>query len=251
MDLDLAGKTALVTGSSKGLGKTIAQALHKEGCNVVLNGREAFALEHLCAELGERATAIAADVTDAKSCRDMVIETEKRFGKIDILVCNVGSGRSVPPGRENPSEWRRMLDLNLASTTNMVEAATESLARTHGAVLCISSICGIEALGAPVTYSAAKAALNAYVRGMARPLGHRGIRINAIAPGNLVFEGSVWERKLKEDAVAVEQMLQREVALRRLGKAEEIADYALFLVSPRSAFATGAVFVVDGGQTRS
>lgn len=181
----------------------------------------------------------------------MAAEAERCFGKIDILVCNVGSGRSVPPGRENPSEWRRMLDLNFMSATNMVEAATESLARTRGTVLCVSSICGIEAVGAPVTYSAAKAALNAYVRGMARPLGHRGIRINAIAPGNLVFEGSVWERKLKEDPVAVEQMLQREVALRRLGQAGEIADFALFLVSPRSAFATGAVFVIDGGQTRS
>lgn len=251
MDLELAGKTALVTGSSKGLGKAIAQGLHREGCNVILNGREASALESLRAELGERAAAIAADVTDANSCRDMAAEAERCFGKIDILVCNVGSGRSVPPGRENPSEWRRMLDLNFMSATNMVEAATESLARTRGTVLCVSSICGIEAVGAPVTYSAAKAALNAYVRGMARPLGHRGIRINAIAPGNLVFEGSVWERKLKEDPVAVEQMLQREVALRRLGQAGEIADFALFLVSPRSAFATGAVFVIDGGQTRS
>ena len=251
MDLDLDGKTALVTGSSKGLGKIIAQALHKEGCNVVLNGRATPALERLAAEIGERAGAIAADVTDPASCRELVARAEKRFGKIDILVCNVGSGQSVPPGQENPSEWRRMLDLNLMSTTNMVEATTENLARTCGAVLCISSISGIEALGAPVTYSAAKAALNAYVRGMARPLGQRGIRINAIAPGNLFFEGSVWERKLKENAVAVEDMLQRDVALRRLGRPEEVADFAIFLVSSRSTFATGAVFIVDGGQTRS
>jgi 3-oxoacyl-[acyl-carrier protein] reductase len=251
MDLDLAGKTALVTGSSRGLGKAIAQALHREGCNVVLNGRDSVATEHAAREMGKRAVAVVADVTDPNSCRDLVTKAEKHFGCIDVLVCNVGSGRSVPPGQENPDEWRRVLDLNLASATNMVEAATDSLARQRGTIVCISSICGIETLGAPVTYSAAKAALNAYVRGIARPLGRHGIRINAIAPGNLIFEGSVWEKKLAENAAAVEEMLQREVALRRLGTPEEIADFVLFLASPRSAFATGTVYVVDGGQTRS
>lgn len=251
MDLDLAGKTALVTGSSRGLGKAIAQALHREGCNVVLNGRDPVVTERTARMMGARAAAVVADVTDLNSCRGLVTKTEQLFGQIDILVCNVGNGRSVPPGQESPAEWRRVLDINLASATNMVEAATDSLARQRGTIVCISSICGIETLGAPVTYSAAKAALNAYVRGIARPLGRHGIRINAIAPGNLIFEGSVWEKKLAEDTAAVEEMLQREVALGRLGTPEEIADFILFLVSPRSAFATGAVYIVDGGQTRS
>lgn len=251
MDLDLAGKTALVTGSSRGLGKAIARALHREGCNVVLNGRDPAATERTAREMGKRVVAVAADVTNLNSCRDLVAKSEQHFGRIDILVCNVGSGHSLPPGQENPAEWRRMLDINLASATNMVEAATDSLAHQHGAIVCISSICGIETLGAPVTYSAAKAALNAYVRGIARPLGRHGIRINAIAPGNLIFEGSVWEKKLAENAAVVNEMLQREVALRRLGTPDEVADFVLFLASPRSAFATGAVYVVDGGQTRS
>lgn len=251
MNLEFDGKTALVTGSSKGLGKAIARAFHREGCHVMVNGREPAALERLTAELGDRAGAIAGDVTRPEECRTLVTETVKRHGQIDILVCNVGSGSSVPPGEENLEEWRRVFDINLASATNMVEAAADSLARTHGVIVCISSICGIEALGAPVTYSAAKAALNAYVRGMARPLGRRGVRINAIAPGNLIFDGSVWQRKLSENAAAVDEMLRREVALQRLGEPDEIADFVLFLASPRSSFATGAVFVVDGGQTRS
>lgn len=251
MNLELAGKTALVTGSSRGLGLAIARSLHREGCHVMLNGRDAATLERLARDIGERVAAVAADVTDPEACRNVLEKTQQRFGGIDILVCNVGNGRSVPPGHENSAEWRRMLDLNFASTTNMVQAATEMLARRQGVIVCISSICGIETLGAPVTYSIAKAALNAYVKGMARPLGQRGIRINAIAPGNLIFEGSVWDKKTRENPAAVQEMLQREVALKRLGTPEEVADFALFLASPRAAFATGGIFVVDGGQVRS
>jgi 3-oxoacyl-[acyl-carrier protein] reductase len=118
------------------------------------------------------------------------------------------------------------------------------------AIVCISSICGLAALGAPVTYSAAKAALNATVRGLARPLAADGIRINAVAPGNILFEGGIWASKLAGSKSAVDDMLAREVAMRRLGKPEEIADLVAFLGSPRAAFITGTVMVADGGQLR-
>jgi 3-oxoacyl-[acyl-carrier protein] reductase len=117
-------------------------------------------------------------------------------------------------------------------------------------VLCISSICGVQALGCPLGYAAAKAALNSFVQNAARPLAKHGIRVNALAPGNIIFPGSVWEEKSKHSPQAVAEMLQREVALNRLGQAEEVADFAAFLVSPRANFATGAVFVLDGGQIR-
>jgi 3-oxoacyl-[acyl-carrier protein] reductase len=166
-------------------------------------------------------------------------------------VCNVGSGASVPPGQEDPAEWQRMLALNLFSATNTIAAAKPLLTANGGAIVCISSICGLEALGCPLAYSAAKAALMSYVRGAARELGTANVRVNAIAPGNIVFPGSVWEKKLADNGPAVRGMLERDVALRRLGTPEEIADMTAFLASPRSAFTTGAVFVVDGGQVRS
>ena len=251
MDLEISNKIALITGSSRGLGFSIAQTLHAEGCHVILNGRDNARLKEQAELLRERVTVMAGDVTETGTCERILNEVEYRFSKLDILVCNVGSGTSIPPGNETPEEWRRVLDLNFASATNMVEASRPLLARHRGNVVCISSICGQEVLGAPVTYSVAKAALNSYVKGIARPLALENIRINAVAPGNLLYKGSVWEKKLAEGASAVQRMLDREVALRRLGKPEEIADFVAFLASPRSAFSTGNVYVVDGGQVRS
>lgn len=251
MQLDLCGKTALVTGSSKGIGWAIAQALHAEGCRVALNSRNTADLSAATAQLAG-SIGVAGDVTRPEEAQRIVAETLAAFGRLEILVCNVGSGRSVPPGDESADEWQRVFALNLWSTTNTVEAASDALAASKGVVVCISSICGLEVIpGAPVTYSAAKAALHAYVRGIARPLGKQGVRINAVAPGNIVFEGSVWSRKLAEDAGAVQAMLGREVALASLGTPAQVADLVAWLASPRAEFATGGVYVLDGGQVRA
>ena len=251
MQLDLAGKVALVTGSSKGIGRMIAQTLHEEGCRVVLNARTPKGLKHAVKEL-PGTISVAGDVTRAAEARRIVAEVLKTYGKLDVLVCNVGSGRSVAPGNETPEEWQRVFALNLWSTTNSVEAARDALVVSKGVIVCISSICGLEVVqGAPVTYSAAKAALHAYVRGIARPLGTHGVRINAIAPGNILFHGSVWSQKLAEDESAVNAMLDHNVALGNLGTPFDVANLAAYLASPLSAFASGSVWTLDGGQAHS
>lgn len=251
MQLGLSGKIALVTGSSKGIGRAIAQALHAEGCCVALNGRNASDLNAATSQLAG-SIGMVGDVTQPAEAQQIVADVLSTFGRLDILVCNVGSGRSVPPGSETADEWQRVFALNLWSTTNSVEAARDALVASKGVIVCISSICGLEMIpGAPVTYSAAKAALHAYVRGIARPLGQQGVRINAIAPGNILFEGSVWQRKLNEDAAAVGQMLARDVALAKLGTPQDVANLALWLASPAASFCTGSIFVADGGQVHS
>lgn len=251
MQLDLTEKVALVTGSSKGIGWAIAQTLHAEGCHVALNGRNKADLTAATTQLDD-SIGVVGDVTEPVEAQQIIAEVLRAFGRLDILVCNVGSGRSVPPCKETADEWQRVFALNLWSTTNIVEAARDALAASKGAVVCISSICGLEVIpGAPVTYSAAKAALHAYVRGISRPLGKRGVRINAVAPGNILFDGSVWSRKLEEDAPAVQSKLAIDVALGLFGTPTDVASLVAYLASPRSGFVTGSVWTLDGGQVHA
>jgi 3-oxoacyl-[acyl-carrier protein] reductase len=253
MKLELEGRVALVAGASRGIGLAIARMLAGEGAQVALAARGQDDLKAACAKIGGNASFHVADVTDPAAALALTREVEKQRGRIDILVCNVGSGASVPPGQETSTEWRRVMDVNLFATTNTIEAARPIMQCGSGdrAIVCVSSICGLAALGAPVTYSAAKAALNATVRGLARPLALEGIRINAVAPGNILFDGGTWARKLAENKSGVEDILAREVPLRRLGTPDEIADIVGFLASPRAAFITGTVIVADGGQLRA
>ncbi|MGY8633309.1 SDR family NAD(P)-dependent oxidoreductase [Bradyrhizobium sp. 14AA] len=253
MKLELNDRVALVTGASRGIGLAIAATLAAEGARVALAARGAEALNAARATIGGNTSVHVADVTDPAAAKALIEDVEKQWGRLDILVCNVGSGASVPPGKETAAEWSRVIDLNLFAATNMIEAARPLMASGSGdrAIVCISSIAGMAALGAPVTYYGAKAALNATVRGLARPLALEGIRINAVAPGNILSADGTWARKIAENRQSVDDMLQREVALRRLGTPEEMADVVAFLASPRAAFVTGSVMVADGGQLRS
>lgn len=249
ISIDLSGKNYIVTGSSKGIGAGIAEVLIQSGANVLINGRNQKDLD-LFKEKHPSVITFCGDLTKQEDIKELVKYTKEKWGKLNGLVCNIGSGKSVPPLSEDLEEWQRVLNLNLFSTTNCVKATTDLLEESQGSIVCISSICGHEALGAPLTYSSAKAALNSYVKGASRSLAKKGIRINAISPGNIMFDGSTWETKIKENKEMVENIIKENVPMNRFGTPREIGNAVLFFASELSSFCTGSILTVDGGQTR-
>ena len=253
MDLNLINKNVFVTGSTKGIGFAIAKAFMDQGCNVGINGRDKKHLDKAVTELNNpRVLGFPGDVTNLEEAKGIYNSFIKSFNNIDILICNVGSGSSSEPGKEDSTDWNKMLSINLFSATNIIEVFRNNLINSKGVITCISSICGIEVIpGAPVAYSASKSALNSYIKCSARPFGKSGVRINGVAPGNILFKGSVWEKKIQEDPDGVKSMVDKEVPLGRLGSTEDISNLVLLLSSPVSKNITGEILVSDGGQVRS
>lgn len=257
MDLKLEDKTVLISGSSRGIGFAIARAFLAEGSKVVITGRTKEALDRVHEDLSHNTRpgyvlAIQADMTDESDIRKVVDRTLSEFGSIDSLVVNVGSGSGKPGWDLTANDWQAALQKNLVG--NMLVASVvipHFTARAQGSVTFISSIAGIESNNAPIPYSAAKAAVHIAVKDLARMLGSQGVRVNAVAPGNILFPGGSWDLKLIESREAIEEYVRSEVPVRRFGRPDEIADAVVFLSSERASFITGACLVVDGGQTRS
>lgn len=248
MDFSLTGKNVLVTGSTKGIGLEIAKKFKREGCNVIINSRNEFELEKEKA-LNSFADIFPADFSNYEQTKKNIPNLIEKIKHIDVLICNVGNGKSVPPGKENYAEWQRVFSSNFWSTIIAIELLEPYFKNNESSIVCISSICGVETIkGAPLTYSAAKASLNAYVKGISRPFGEKGIRVNAIAPGNILFPGSTWETKLKNDPQKVDNIIMNEVSLKSFGTPDDVANLSLFLASPLSKFVTGSIFTIDGGQ---
>jgi len=257
MDLELEGKVAYVSGSSRGIGLATAKAFLREGASVILTGRSEDTLESAVAECqalstSDRVLALSGDLTREVDIERTINKAFDRYQRLDVVVANIGSGESPAGWRLTPAQWTESLETNLIGAMALVAAAAPCLPKTGGgAVTFIGSIAGWESLSAPIAYSAAKAALLSAMKTLSRELGRSGVRINAVVPGNVLFPGGTWDRKLAEDRERVERYITAEVPLGRFGSAEEIADAAVFVSSARAAFVTGACLVIDGGQTRS
>jgi 3-oxoacyl-[acyl-carrier protein] reductase len=258
MDLHLTNQVAFVAGSSRGIGRAIAQALLDEGARVVLTGRDESSLRATHAALTtpstqDRILSVRGDFTDAATIQRAFERTMQHFGRIDHLVANLGTGSGKAGWDQPDEEWTRLFELNFFASTRLTQTALPHMLRNAhgGSILYISSIVAIEATPAPLPYSAAKAALINYSKNLARQLGPQKIRVNTIAPGNIFFPGGSWERHLNSRRESVETMLQNDVPLQRFGTPEEIAALAVWLCSSQAAFTTGACFVSDGGQTRT
>lgn len=244
-------KTAFVTGSSRGIGREIALKLAEENYTVIVTGRNKEDVDSTCTEiisLNGHALAWVGDLTTETGLKDALAFVNSNGGRLDVLVTNIGSGKTSQDVIVELAEWKRVFDINFFSAVGAINIFLPLLEKSKGQVVCISSIAGIEKITVALSYSVAKAAVISLVQQMMRPLAELGVRINAVSPGNVWIESGSWDRKMKENPARVNDIIQNQVALKRFVAASEIADAVWFTVKNPSI--TGQNIVVDAGQTR-
>ena len=250
MDLGLTGKTALVSGASRGIGLAIAEGLAAEGARVAIAARGREELETAADRLGKAGLEVLAkscDVGSDSDVRDLVDAVIETYERIDILISNA-SALAVGPDR---SSWDASLAVDLMGAVRLVEAVLPAMRKQGGgSILFTSSVSAIEASPSPdFGYTAAKAALNAYAKKLAVLEAPSGIRVNALLPGSIEFPGGEWE-KVREHQPELYAMVQSSIPFGRLGVPSDVADAAVWLVSRRANWVTGQAIAVDGGQAK-
>jgi 3-oxoacyl-[acyl-carrier protein] reductase len=253
LDLGLNGKRVLVGGGSRGIGLAIAEGFLREGAKVVLLARTAGPLadaaKRLAAAHGtERVIALAADCADANDWATVTDRINAAWGGLDVTVANAGDGRGSPDPLPDAALFAAGWRENFVTAELTARATLPLLEKSGGCLLFISSIAGLESIGAPTGYSVAKSAVVALSKQLARKLAPR-VRVNCLAPGNVLFPGGSWDAKIQADRGRIERLINDTVPMKRFGTPEDIAEAALFLCSDRASFITGACLVADGGQT--
>ncbi len=250
MDLGLKDKVAIVTGGSRGIGKSIALTLAAEGCNVAICARGEEGLREAEAELkgaGIKVHAGVVDVSQPGEVEAFVDEVVATLGRVDVLVNNAGGSR---PGDDDET-WRAAIDVNLMSAVRASRAAVEHMkASGGGSIINITSIFGRESGGSP-TYNAAKAAMTSHAKQLALQLAPMGIRVNSVSPGSIEFPGGSWGRRVQQDPEGMAAFVKQNIPSGRFGTVEEVANAVVFLCSPAASWVAGASLNVDGGQSRS
>ena len=254
MNLSLQGKRVLVTGSSRGIGLAIAKGFLNEGARVVMSSRNQKELDQCQEELTkENATSqilsVSCDFTQVEEIQKLRETIIEQWGELDIVVVNVGSGKSVSDAIPDAKSWDDVFSLNFESALSTAREFVPLLQVSKGNLIFISSIAGLEAFGAPIDYAVAKSAVIAFSKNLARKVAVEGVRINCIAPGNIYFKGGSWDEKIKSDPKRIQSIIETTVPMKRFRTPEEIADAVLFLSSERASFITGACLIADGGQT--
>jgi 3-oxoacyl-[acyl-carrier protein] reductase len=243
---ELDGRVALVTGASRGIGRSIALELARAGAAIGVNYRaDADAAATVVSEIaaaGGRAVALQADVSDPDAAKQLVEACERDLGELDVLVCNAGVTRDGLIARLSPEAWTTVIDTNLAGPFFLCQAVSRRMMRRRsGSIVLMSSVVGVHGNAGQTNYAASKAGLIGLGKSLARELGSRNIRVNVIAPGYIATElTGVLSEELR-------QGILDQTPLGRLGESEDVARAVRFLSSDASSFVTGAVLGVDGG----
>lgn len=243
----LQGKSALITGASRGIGRAIALLFARQGCNIAFTDfRHDEAAESLLTELqilGVRGVFHAGDASDFESAHRIINQAIADFGKLDILVCNAGITRDTLLLRMTEQQWDAVLNTNLKSVFNYCHAAAPQMMQQRaGSIIAMSSIVGIAGNAGQANYAASKAGIIGLVKSLGKELGGRNIRVNAIAPGYILTDMT---QALPE---SVREATVKMIPMRRAGSVEEVASVALFLASDLSSYVSGQVIPVDGAM---
>jgi len=253
MHLGLKAKKILITGASRGIGLAIAERFLKEGAHVVIVSRGSsnlYKAEEILkkAYKNSKIKAEECDCTNQESLSDLKDRVTKMFGNLDVVVANIGDGRGVTNPLPDDEQWKEGWSANFESALYTARTFLPTLQESKGCLLFVSSIAALETIGAPVDYSTAKTAVISLAKNMAKKLGNE-VRVNVVAPGNILFDGSSWDIKLKQSPREVETIIQSTVPMNRFGLPEEVANAVVFLCSDKASFITGSTLVIDGGQT--
>jgi NAD(P)-dependent dehydrogenase (short-subunit alcohol dehydrogenase family) len=248
---DLTGKVAVITGSSRGIGRAIAERMAQQGANVVISSRKAGPCEEVAAGInaagGGKAIAVPANISSQEDLQRLMDETRKAFGKIDILVCNAASNPFYGSQLDiSDDAFRKILDNNIIANNWMIKMVVpEMKERKDGSIIIVSSIGGLRGSEVIGAYCISKAADMQLARNLARELGPHNIRVNCVAPGLVKtdFAKALW------DTPAGEERASSGTPLRRLGEPDDLAGAAVYLASRAGAWTTGQTLVVDGGST--
>ena len=243
MKIDLSGRNALVTGSTRGIGRAIAEALAGSGARVAVVGRDQQRADEAAAKIGNDAKGFTADVGDTAAVSKLVDDVEKAFGSIDILVNNAGITKDNLVMRLKDEDWDAVLNANLRGAFAAIRAVSRGMMKKRaGRIINIASIVGLIGNKGQANYAASKAGLIALTKSVAKELGSRNILVNAVAPGFIQTEMT--------EAMTAEarEALGKQIALERLGTVEDVAAMVAFLASDLASYITGQVFVVDGGM---
>src|SRR5437660_3138111 len=249
MDFGIGGKVALVTGATKGIGLGIAQALAREGARVSVVARTEADVKRVAQTLN--GFGVAADVTTEEGCRTSVEQARNALGPIDILVNNFGARAGSSWSDTGPKEFEAAFEGNVVVSARMTKRVLPGMLKNGwGRIVVIASVWGREAGGAPA-YNAAKAAEISMVKSLAREVASKGVTVNAVAPGSILWEGGGWHRRQQADPQGIQEFVRHEMPMGRFGTVDEVANVVAFVCSRQAGLLTGACINVDGGQSRS
>ncbi|MCT4606378.1 MAG: 3-oxoacyl-[acyl-carrier-protein] reductase [Marinisporobacter sp.] len=245
--MNLTGKTAIVTGGSRGIGKAIALKLADLGANIVVNytsnAEKAEEVVKMIKDMGKDAIALKADVSNSEEVQNFIKEVEEKFETIDILVNNAGITKDTLLMKMKEEDWDRVIAINLKGTYNCTKAVTRKMMKQRsGKIVNVASVVGVTGNAGQANYAASKAGVIGFTKSIAKELGIRGINVNAVAPGFIETDMTeVLSDKVKEE-------IMKNIPMKKLGKVEDVANAVAFLCSEEASYVTGQVLNIDGGM---